>query len=75
MSGFGIITICLRCSNAGSLKHSLIFQKETLNLEAVFGSLFARGSQILSNEDGVFHSNLNLGGRAQGEWDRFYVVK
>ena len=48
MNSIGIITICLRCSNAGTLKHALIFQKETLNLEAVFGSLYARGSQILS---------------------------
>ena len=69
MNGIGIFTICLRCSNVGALKHALILQKETLNLEAVFGSLFAQGSQILSNEDGVCHSNLNLGGRAHSEWD------
>ena len=69
MNGIGIFAICLRCSNAGALKHSLIFQKETLNLEAVFGSLFMRGPQILSNEDGVCHSNLNLGDRAHSECD------
>ena len=34
--------ICIKLPN------SLMFQKETLNLEAVFGSVFARGSQILS---------------------------